>query len=86
MLSRLGALKTAETVVVIGANTAITARTTSRGINFFYDADMLRLLHAARKMYVPACVIAPDSLALPTYPQGQTPGLSVDDALVRCGF
>ncbi|HEY7371971.1 MAG TPA: hypothetical protein VIF57_07305 [Polyangia bacterium] len=85
MLSRLGGLKTPETVVVIAANAAITVHSTNGGINYFYDADMLRLLHAARKLYVPACLIAPQALALPTYPQGQTPGLSVDEALATCG-
>jgi hypothetical protein len=30
-------------------------------------------------------VVAPDALAAPTYPEGQTPGLSVEDALARCG-
>jgi hypothetical protein len=85
MLSRLGGLKTPETVVVIAANAAITVHSTNGGINYFYDADMLGLLHAARKLYVPACLIAPQALALPTYPQGQTPGLSVDEALATCG-
>jgi hypothetical protein len=84
MLERLRALRTDQTVVIIAANTGITDRSTNGGINFFYDADIVRLLHAARKLYVTACVIAPDSLALPT-PQGQTPGLSVDQALARCG-
>jgi hypothetical protein len=85
MLTRLGGLKTPETVVVIAANAAITVHSTNGGINYFYDADMLPLLHAARKLYVPACLIAPQALALPTYPQGQTPGLSVDEALATCG-
>jgi len=85
MLARVAALKTPETVVVIAANAAITVHSTNGGINYFYDADMLQLLHAARKLYVPACLIAPQALALPTYPQGQTPGLSVDEALATCG-
>lgn len=85
MITRLGGLKTPETVVLVAANTAITVHSTNGGINYFYDDDMLRLLHAARKLYVPACLIAPQALALPTYPQGQTPGLSVDEALATCG-
>jgi hypothetical protein len=85
MLGRLGGLKTPSTVVVIASNTAITFHSTNNGINYFYDADMVRLLHAARALYVPACVVAPDALAAPTYPEGQTPGLSVEDALARCG-
>jgi len=85
MIARVAALKTPETVVVIAANAAITVHSTNGGINYFYGADMLQLLHAARKLYVPACLIAPQALALPTYPQGQTPGLSVDEALATCG-
>ena len=65
-------------------NTAITVHSTNNGINFFYDADIVRLLHAARMTYVPVCDVAPDTLALPT-PEGQTAGLSVQDALARCG-
>jgi hypothetical protein len=85
MLARLGSLQTPSTVVVIAANTAITVHSTNGGINYFYDTDIIKLLHAARKLYVPACIIAPQSLAVPTYPEGQTPGLSVDDALAACG-
>jgi hypothetical protein len=85
MLDRLNALKTASTVVVIAANTAITVHSTNNGINYFYDADIVRLLRAARKLYVAACVIAPESLAVPTYPQGQSAGLSIDAALASCG-
>ena len=86
MIDRLNALKTASTVVVVAANAAVTDRTTNGGINFFYDADITRLTHAARKLYVPVCVVSPESLALPTPPQGQTPGLSVDEALAACGL
>jgi len=84
MLATLGSLQTASTVVVIAANTAITDHSTNNGINFFYDADIVRLLHSARKLYVPACIIAPQSLSLPS-PQGQTAGLSIEDALASCG-
>jgi len=86
MLDRLNGLKTPSTVVVVAGNTAVTDRSTNGGINYFYDADITRLTHAARKLYVPVCVISPESLALPTYPQGQTPGLSVDEALAACGM
>ena len=85
MLDELNALKTASTVVVIAANTAITVHSTNGGINYFYGDDIVRLLRAARKLYVTACVIAPESLALPTYPEGQTAGLSIDAALASCG-
>lgn len=85
MLARLGALETPSTVVVIAANTAITVRTTNNGINYFYDADIVRLLRAARRLYVPVCVIAPDALGIPTFPEGSSPGLAVDEALLRCG-
>lgn len=84
MLARLGAIRTPSTVIVVAANTAITDHTTDNGINFFYDADIVRLLHAARKLYVPACIIAPASLALPS-PEGQTAGVSIEDALAICG-
>ena len=84
MLAHLGSLETTSTVVVIAANTGITVHSTNGGINYFYDADIVRLLHAARKLNVAACVVTPDSLALPS-PSGQTPGLSVDEALARCG-
>jgi len=69
MLARLAGLKTASTVVIIAANTAVTVRSSNNGVNFFYDAD----------------IVIPDSLALPTPPSGQTPGLSTDEALARCG-
>ena len=84
MLARLGSLMTPSTVVVVAGNAAITDHTTNNGINYFYDADIVRLLHAARKLYVPACIIAPASLALPS-PEGQTAGVSIEDALASCG-
>ena len=85
MTSRLTALKTASTVVVIASNTAITVHSTNNGINYFYGADIVRLLRAARKLYVPACVIAPDALGIPIYPEGTSPGLTIEEALARCG-
>jgi len=84
MLDRLGGLWTPETVVVVAANTAITDHTTNGGINFFYDDDIFRLLHSARKLYVPVCNIRPASLSLPS-PQGQTDGVSIEAALASCG-
>ncbi|HMF44677.1 MAG TPA: hypothetical protein VKQ32_28575 [Polyangia bacterium] len=84
MLETLGALKTPSTVVVIAANTGITDHSTNNGINFYYDADIVRLLHSARKLYVPVCNIAPQTLSLPS-PQGQTTGVSIEDALASCG-
>ena len=84
MLERLGGLWTPEMVVVVAANTAITDHTTNGGINFFYDADIGRLLHAARKLYVPVCNIRPASLSLPS-PEGQTDGVSIESALAACG-
>jgi hypothetical protein len=85
MLARLGSLQTPSTVVVVAANTAITVHSTNGGINYFYNADIIKLLHAARKLDVAACIVAPDSLAVPTYPEGQTAGLSIDQALASCG-
>jgi hypothetical protein len=42
------------------------------------------MLHAARQLNVTACIVAPNALALPTFPSGQTPGLSIDEALASC--
>jgi hypothetical protein len=84
VFATLQALKTDRTVVIFGANAAITVNTTNNGINAFYDADIVPLLHSARTLYVSVCLIQTEALALPTYPEGQTPGLSVDQALARC--
>jgi hypothetical protein len=86
MIARLSGLKSASTVVIAAANTAITVRSTNGGINYFYDDDILRLWRAARALYVPVCVIVPDPLALPTPPAGQTAGPTVDEALRLCGL
>ena len=85
MTGRLNELKTPEMVVVIAANTAITVHSTNGGINAYYDDDIGRTLRAARRLYIPACIVAPDALALPTPSSGQTPGLSTAEALARCG-
>jgi hypothetical protein len=84
MIARLGSLRTASTAVIVAINTAITVYSTNNGINYFYDGDIIRLLRAARQLYVPVCVIAPDPLSLPTYPDGTSPGLTIDAALTRC--
>jgi hypothetical protein len=84
IFATLEALKTPSTVVVVAANTAITVHSTNNGINFFYDRDVFRLLRAARVLYVPVCLVIPQEISLPTYPSGNTPGLSVDDALASC--
>ena len=84
MVARLGALKTASTAVIVAINTAITVYSTNHGSNYFYDGDIIRLLRAARQLYVPVCVIAPDALAVAKFPEGETPGLSIDEALLRC--
>jgi hypothetical protein len=85
MMIRLGQLKTPSLVVVIAANTAITVHSTNNGINFFYGDDMNRLLRTARRLYVPVCNVAPDVLSLSTPSGGQSAGLSVEQALARCG-
>ena len=85
MIGRLSSLKTPELVVVIAANTAITVHSTNGGINAYYGDDIGRTLRAARRLYIPACIVTPDALALPTPPSGQTPGLSTAEALARCG-
>jgi hypothetical protein len=86
MVARLGSLKTASTAVVVALNTAFTIYSTNNGINYFYDGDIIRLLRAARQLYVPVCVIAPDVVSLPTYPEGSSPGLTIDEALARCAL
>jgi hypothetical protein len=85
MIGRLNGLKTPEMVVVIAANTAITVHSTNGGINFYYGDDIGRTLRAARRLYIATCIVTPDPLSLPTPPSGQSPGLSVDEALARCG-
>jgi len=70
---------------VVAENAAATAHSTNGGINYFYDEDIAGLVWAARQGYVAVCNVRPEPLALPTPPSGQTPGLSVDDALARCG-
>jgi hypothetical protein len=85
MLAKLRQLQTPTTVVIVAANAAATVHSTNNGINYFYDGDILRMLHAARQLNVVACVVAPSDLALPTLPAGQTPGLSIDQALASCG-
>ena len=84
MIGRLNGLKTPELVVVIAANTGITFHSTNNGVNFFYDADIGRLLRASRRLYVPACIVTPDVLSLPNG-TGESPGLTVAEALARCG-
>ena len=85
MIGRLNGLKTPEMVVVIAANGAITVHSTNGGINVYYDDDIGRTLRAARRLYIPACIVTPDVLSMPTPPSGETPGLSTAEALARCG-
>lgn len=84
MLAELRQLRTPSTVVIVAANVAATVHSTNNGINYFRNADILRMLHAARQLNVIACLVAPNVLALPTFPSGQTPGLSIDEALATC--
>jgi hypothetical protein len=84
MLAELRQLQTPSTVLIVAANVAATVHSTNNGINYFYDTDILRMLHAARQLNVTTCVVAPNALSLPTFPQGQTAGLSIDDALASC--
>jgi hypothetical protein len=86
MVARLGSLKTASTAVIVAINTAITVYSTNHGINYFYDGDIIRLLRAARQLYVPVCVIAPDALSVATYPEGSSPGVTIEEALARCAL
>ncbi len=86
MLAKLGQLQTPTTVVIVGANAAETWHTTNNGVNDFYGDQILGMLHAARTLNVSACVVAPADLSLPMSPTGQTPGLSIADALTGCGL
>ena len=86
MLAELHALQTRSTEVIVGANAAETWHSTNNGVNYFYDDDVLGMLHAARQMNVLACVVAPGDISLPMYPAGQTPGMSLADALQGCGL
>jgi hypothetical protein len=86
MLQRVNGLKTPSLVVVIAANTGATFHSTNNGINYFYDDDIDRLLRAARRLYVPACIIRPDLLSLPIAPAGMTAGVSLEMALAGCGL
>jgi hypothetical protein len=85
MTQWLGSLKTPQLVVVAAANTGITVHSTNNGINFVYGNDIDKLVRTARRMYVPVCDVRPDVLSLPTPPDGESPGLSVDQALASCG-
>jgi hypothetical protein len=84
MPARLASLRTPSTVVVVAPNTAITIHSTNNGVNAFYDTDIVRLLHAARELYVPVCFVTTGQLAGPT-PDGQSAGVSIEDALAACG-
>ena len=85
MLAELHALQTRSTEVIVGANAAETWHSTNNGVNYFYDGDILGMLHAARQMNVMACVVAPSDISLPTS-MGQTAGVSISDALQGCGL
>jgi hypothetical protein len=82
----LSALQTPSTVVIVGANAAEIWHTTNNGVNYFYGDEILFMLHAARELNVTACVVAPADIALPMAPSGQTPGVSIADALAGCGL
>lgn len=85
-LAELRMLQTPSTVVIVGANAAETAGSTNNGVNYFYGADIVGMLHAARSLDVTACVVAPQNISLPMYPTGATPGVSIPQALASCGL
>jgi hypothetical protein len=85
-LTELRQLQTPTTVVIVGANATETWHTTNNGVNYFYGNDVLYMLRAARVLNVSACVVAPADIALPMAPSGQTPGVSIADALAGCGL
>jgi hypothetical protein len=71
--------------VVIGTNAGIRMGGSDRGLGYYYDEDVVRLLRAARKLYIPACVVIPKALAIPLFPEGQTSGVTIEEALAGCG-
>jgi hypothetical protein len=85
-LAELRMLQSPSTVVVVGANAAETVGSSNNGVNYFYGADILGMLHAARALDVTACVVAPQNIALPMYPMGATSGVSIPQALASCGL
>jgi hypothetical protein len=85
VFDQLAASKTPASRVIIGANTAVRMGGTDRGFGYYYDEDSVRLLRAARRLYIPACIVLPDALALGRFPGNLDPGLTVEEALARCG-
>jgi len=85
VLDQLSASKLPTSLVLIGTNAAIRMGGTDHGFAYYYDQDVIRLLRAARKLYIPACIVVPDALEIPLYPEGHTTGLSIDEARARCG-
>jgi hypothetical protein len=82
---QLAAGKLPSSLVLIGTNVGIRMGGSDRGFAYYYDEDAVRLLRAARTLYVPACIVVPQTLQVPMLPGGFTPGLSMEDALARCG-
>jgi hypothetical protein len=85
VFNQLAASKTPASRVIIGANTAVRMGGTDRGFGYYYDEDSVRLLRAARRLYIPACIVVPDALALGRFPGNLAPGLTIEEALARCG-
>ena len=85
VLDQLSVGRLPSSRVVIGANAGISMGAADRGFAYYYDEDVIRLLRAARKLYIPACLVMPKALAIPLFPEGQTSGLTIEEALASCG-
>jgi len=85
VFDQLAASQLPSSRVVIGTNAGIRMGGTDRGFGYYYDEDVVRLLRAARKLYIRACVVVPKALAIPLFPEGQTSGVTIEEALAGCG-
>jgi hypothetical protein len=85
VFDQLAASQLPSSRVVIGTNAGVRMGGTDRGFGTYYDEDVVRLLRAARKLYIRACVVVPKALAIPLFPEGQTSGVTIEEALAGCG-
>ncbi len=85
-LEQLRALQTPAIELIVGNNAAETWHSTNNGVNYFYGDAIVGMLHAARQLNVTVCVVSPNSISVPNFPSGETPGVSISDALAACGL
>jgi hypothetical protein len=86
MLDRLSASKLPSSRVIIGTNVGLTMGGSDRETVAYFDDDVVRLLRAARQLYIRACIVVPETLQVETFPGNVSPGLSIEEALARCGI